>query len=98
MFCIIFRSAPEEGLYCKPKYRANLLKYILLVLAILVFVTSAVRISLPSVFWPYVTHKAVAQSFHTHKIVISFYSSGLAFGADIIIKFVYCLLKVTITG
>ena len=44
------RSAPEEGLYCKPKYRANLFKYILLVLAILFFVSSAVRISLPSVF------------------------------------------------
>ena len=37
-------------MYCKPKYRANLFKYILLVLAILFFVTSAVRISLPSVF------------------------------------------------
>ena len=44
------RSAPEEGLYCKPKYRAHLFKYILLVLAILFFVSSAVRISLPSVF------------------------------------------------
>ena len=50
MFYTFFRSAPEEGLYCKPKYRANLFKYILLVLAILFFVTSAVRISLPSVF------------------------------------------------
>ena len=50
MFYTIFRSAPEEGLYCKPKYRANLFQYILLVLAILFFVTSAVRISLPSVF------------------------------------------------
>ena len=32
-----FRSAPEEGLCCKPKYRANLFKYTLLVLAILFF-------------------------------------------------------------
>ena len=50
MFYTFFRSAPEEGLCCKPKYRANLFKYILLVLPILFFVTSAVRISLPSVF------------------------------------------------
>ena len=47
---LFFRSALEEGLYCKPKYRANLFKYILHVLAILFFFTSAVRISLPSVF------------------------------------------------
>ena len=40
----------KEGLCCKPKYRANLFKYILVVLAILSFVTSAIRISLPSVF------------------------------------------------
>ena len=39
-----------EGLFCKPKYRENLFKYILLVLAILFFVTFAVRICLPSVF------------------------------------------------
>ena len=50
MFYTFFHSAPEEGLYCKPKYRENLFKYILLVLAILFFVTSPVRISLPSVF------------------------------------------------
>ena len=45
-----FRSAPEEGACCKPKYRANLFKYILVVLAILSFITFTVRISLPSVF------------------------------------------------
>ena len=50
MFYTFFRSAPEEGFYCKPKYQANLFKYILLVLAIIFFVTSAVRISLPSIF------------------------------------------------
>ena len=45
------------------------------------------------------THKAVAQRFYTQNCdFILFYSSRLAFGADIIIKFVYCLLKVTITG
>ena len=44
------RSATVESLCCKPKYRENLFKYILLVLAILFFVTCDVRISLPSVF------------------------------------------------
>ena len=47
---LLFRSAPEESLCCKPKYQANLLKYILVILAILFFATSAIRISLPSIF------------------------------------------------
>ena len=52
----LFRSAPEEGLYCKPKYRAKKFvflknKYISVILAFVVcslkLVTSAVGISLP---------------------------------------------------
>ena len=55
----LFRSAPEEGLYCKPKYRANFFfflknKYISVILAFVVcsikLVTSAVGISLPLIF------------------------------------------------
>ena len=60
MFLIfLFRSAPEEGLYCKPKYRAKKFvflknKYISVILAFVVcslkLVTSAVGISLPLIF------------------------------------------------
>ena len=55
----LFRSAPEEGLYCKPKYRAKKIvflknKYISVILAFVVcslkLVTSAVGISLPLIF------------------------------------------------
>ena len=55
----LFRSAPEEGLYCKPKYRAKKFvflknKYISVILAFVVcslkLVTSAVGISLPLIF------------------------------------------------
>ena len=59
----LFSSAPAEGLYCKPKYRAKDLffvffnKYISVILAFVVYsiklVTSAVGISLPSVFQLY---------------------------------------------
>ena len=54
-----FCSAPEEGLYCKPKYRAKIFflkknKYISVILAFVVcsikLVTSAVGISLPLIF------------------------------------------------
>ena len=56
----LFRSAPEEGLYCKPKYRAKKFvflknKYISVILAFVVcslkLVTSAVGISLPLIFF-----------------------------------------------
>ena len=55
----LFRSAPVEGLYCKPKYRAKKFvflknKYISVILAFVVcslkLVTSAVGISLPLIF------------------------------------------------
>ena len=56
----LFGSAPEEGLYCKPKYRAKICfflkknKYISVILAFVVcsikLVTSAVGISLPLIF------------------------------------------------
>ena len=58
----LFRSAPEEGLYCKPKYRAKKFvflknKYISVILAFVVcslkLVTSAVGISLPLIFSPW---------------------------------------------
>ena len=57
-FTFLFRSAPEEGLYCKPKYRAKLFfkksKYISVILAFVAcsikLVTSAVGISLPLIF------------------------------------------------
>ena len=55
----LFRSAPEEGLYCKPKYREKKCvflknKYISVILAFVVcslkLVTSAVGISLSLIF------------------------------------------------
>ena len=55
----LFRSNPEEGLNCKPKYRAKKFvflknKYISVILAFVVcslkLVTSAVGISLPLIF------------------------------------------------
>ena len=51
MFYSFFRSALEEGLcMLQTEISGKFVKYILLVLAISFFVTSAVRISLPSVF------------------------------------------------
>ena len=48
---IFFHSAPDEGLYCKPKYRAILLKIIWSIIPFyLILVTSAVGVSVPSLF------------------------------------------------
>ena len=45
----LFRSAPEEGFYCKPKYRA-IFFFLNKFICSMKLVTSAVGISLPSVF------------------------------------------------
>ena len=45
LFTYFFHSAPEEGLYCKPKYRAILFK----IIWSFILVTSAAGISVPSI-------------------------------------------------
>ena len=80
----LFRSAPEEGLYCKPKYRAKKFvflknKYISVILAFVVcslkLVTSAVGISLPLIFcilslvWPF-SGAAVLREFRRRHLIV----------------------------
>ena len=76
----LFRSAPEEGLYCKPKYPGKNLffkknKYISVILAFVVcsikLVTSAVGISLPLIFyvWDNLLIQVYKWSGTTHRFV-----------------------------